>query len=75
VALENVFGTVVPLITLFTACICPFSAAANTMDDPFVGDIFDEPDAITNSPFDKDEVTLVSDSRLPRLCLIICAIF
>jgi hypothetical protein len=70
-----VLGTVVPLITLFTACICPFSAAANTIDDPFVGDIFDEPDAITNSPLDNDDVTLVRASKLPRLCLIICAIF
>jgi hypothetical protein len=41
------------------------------MDDPFVGDIFDDPDAITISPFDRDAVTLVSDSKLPRLCLII----
>jgi hypothetical protein len=45
------------------------------MDDPLVGDILDEPDAITISPFDSDAVTFDSASKLPRLCLIICAIF
>jgi hypothetical protein len=37
--------------------------------------MIEEPDTIINSPFWNDAVAAERDSKLPRLCLMICAIF
>ena len=69
------FGAFVPLKTLFTALTEPLSTVANRIDDPFEEVMFDEPDAITISPFWSEPVMVDNRSKLPLLCLIICALF
>ena len=72
---ENTFGFAVPRKNLFEACTEPDSGTINAIALPFVVVRFDEPVANTNSPFCNEPVTELKFSKLPRLCLIICAIF